>query len=362
MDMSPFTVIMVAFAMIGALDRIFGNKLGLGKEFERGFNILGPTVLAMVGMIVLAPWLADVLQPVFAFLRDTLHLDPSIVPASLFANDMGGSSLSMAIGSDEQIGLFNALVVSSMMGCTVSFTIPYALEVVEKRQHRELLMGLLCGVVTIPVGCFFAGLVQGLPLGALLKNLLPLILFAILIGVGLLRCPNLCLKVFGAFGVLIKVLITIGLALAILKFTLNIELLPGLDTLENGISICVNACVMLAGTFPLMAVLSRLLRRPMQALGRKLHISEISATGLLGSLATSRTTFESMRDMDRKGVMLNAAFSVSAAFVFGGHLAFTMAIDGSLIEEVIIGKLIAGVLSLAVANFMFNRVRGSEER
>ena len=31
------TYIMAAFAMLGAIDRIIGNKLGLGKKFEQAF-------------------------------------------------------------------------------------------------------------------------------------------------------------------------------------------------------------------------------------------------------------------------------------------------------------------------------------
>ena len=358
--MSPFMVIMAVFAMIGAADRIFGNRLGLGREFERGFNILGPTILSMVGMIVLAPWMAQVLAPVFAFLRDTLHMDPSILPAALFANDMGGASLSLALASDAGIGSFNALVVSAMMGCTVSFTIPYALEVVDKKLHRELLMGLLCGIMTIPLGCFAGGLVQGLPLVPLMMNLLPLVIFAVMIAIGLMCCPDLCVKIFSAFGTLIKVLITFGLALAMLDYMLGIRLVEGLAPLQEGVDICVAACVTLAGTFPLMAVVSRVLRKPMRIFGAKLGINETAALGLIGSLATSRTTFEAMPDMDKKGVMMNAAFCVSAAFTFGGHLAFTMAIDPAMVEEMIVGKLVAGVLALGGASFVFSRVKTKE--
>ncbi len=359
--MNPFTVIMVAFAMLGVIDRIIGNKFGLGVEFERGFHILGPTVLSMVGMIVLAPWLADVMQPVFAFMQSSLGMDPSILPAALFANDMGGASLCEAVAADPQIGKLNGLVVSAMMGCTVSFTIPYALEVVNKEQHRELLIGLLCGVMTVPFGCFAAGLMLNIALPALLMNLAPLIVFASLIAVGLLLCPDVCVKIFNIFGVTIRILITIGLALSILDYTLGIKLLPGLASFDEGMDICVSACVMLAGTFPLMHVVSRLLRRHMRRLGRKVGITEVSAIGLLGQLATCRTSFEMIKHMDKKGVVFNAAFSVSGAFLIGGHLAFTMAIDPTLVEEMIVGKLISGALALLVAEIVFKRIYSREK-
>ena len=41
--------IMAVFAVFGALDRIFGNKLGLGREFENGILAMGSLALAMLG-------------------------------------------------------------------------------------------------------------------------------------------------------------------------------------------------------------------------------------------------------------------------------------------------------------------------
>ena len=155
--MNPIAVIMSVFAVVGALDRIFGNKFGLGREFERGLSTLGSMALSMIGMIVLAPYIAEVLEPFFNFVGKHLPIDPSIIPATLFANDMGGAPLAIELAQNEEIGRFNALVVSAIMGCTISFTIPYALEVTAKEQQHELVLGLLCGIVTIPVGCFVGG-------------------------------------------------------------------------------------------------------------------------------------------------------------------------------------------------------------
>ena len=55
--------IMLAFAVLGALDYIFGDKFGLGKEFERGFKMFAPLALSMLGMLVLAPFIAHLLSP-----------------------------------------------------------------------------------------------------------------------------------------------------------------------------------------------------------------------------------------------------------------------------------------------------------
>ena len=56
--------LMAVFALLGALDRIFGNRLGLGKEFEEGILAMGSLAMAMLGIISLAPVLAAVLKPI----------------------------------------------------------------------------------------------------------------------------------------------------------------------------------------------------------------------------------------------------------------------------------------------------------
>ncbi len=359
--MNPITAVMIVFSMLGALDRIFGGKFGLAKEFEKGFMLWGSMALSMIGMIVISPLIARVLKPAFDFVANVIHIDPSIIPAVLFANDMGGAPLAKEIALNADIGMFNALVVSAMMGATVSFTIPVALGMVEKEQHRELLLGLLCGIVTIPLGCLVSGLMLKLPIIALLVNLLPLVLFSGLIAVGLLLCPEKCVKIFSIFGTFIKIIITIGLALAILKHLAGIELVKGLGTLQEGADICLNASAVMTGAFPLMFVLGKLLAKPMKKLGAKMRINETSVMGLLSSLATSMTTFGMMKEMDKKGVLMNSAFAVSAAFTFAGHLAFTMAFDAAYLPSVIVGKLVAGVLALLVAGVVCQRVGSKTE-
>ena len=344
--MNFLTPVILVFAVLGGVDYVCGSRLGLGKEFQKAFMLLGTMALSMIGMIVLAPAIGAALSPAFDTVYTVFGLDPSILPASLLANDMGGAPLAKEVMRDEGVGLFNALVVSSMMGCTVSFTIPFALGVVGKEQHRELLLGLLCGIVTIPVGCFVSGIVLGLPMLALLWNLLPLILFSVVIALGLVLCPNVCVKIFKVIGFLITALIIGGLLLGVIEFLTKQKLLSTAASIEEGALVCLNASVVLCGMFPLIFVLSKLLRRPLSALGRVVGINETSALCLLSELATSATAFGMMDRMDKRGVMMNSAFAVSGAFVLGSHLAFTMAFDPHYILSVTVGKLVAGILAI----------------
>ncbi len=333
--------------LLAAADRILGDRFGIGKEFENGINMLGTMTLAMVGMIIIAPLISVWMRPVFALLPD--FIDPSILTATVFANDMGGAPLSDSVARNASVGSFNALVVSSMMGCTISFTVPFAIGAVPKACHREMLLGLLCGIVTIPVGCFVGGLVLGLTPAALLINLLPLLLFSAVIAFGIAMAPDLCVRIFNVLGVIIKIIITVGLAVGIFRYLTGVELLPHTETFDSGVAIVVNACAVMTGTFPILYILSKLLDKPLRKAGKVLGINEHAALGFISSLATSVTTFAMMEKMDKKGIVLNAAFLVSGAFVFTDHFAFTMAYRPQALAAVVVGKLTAAGLALLVA-------------
>ncbi len=353
--MNVLTIIMLVFAIIGGLDRIFGNRLKLGNEFEKGFLVLGDMALSMVGMIVLAPFLADILDPVFKWFYTTLNIDPSIIPASLFANDMGGAPLSKEIAQNTDIGMFNALVVSSMMGATISFTIPYALGVVKKELHKEMFLGFLCGIATVFIGCFVVGLVLAIPFVSLCLNLLPLIIFSAIIVVGLLLIPNITVKIFKGLGLAIKGLITVGLLIGMIEFLTGYKLLNGLATVDEAAVVCFNAAIVLAGAFPLMKIISVILTKPMQKIGAKAGMNNISVMGFISSVVTNVTTFKMLNDMDKKGVVLNSAFAVSASFLIGGHLAYTMAFDAKYTLYVVLAKLISGICALILSVFIYKK-------
>lgn len=360
-NINIITSVMLLFSLLGALDRILGNKFGLGGEFEKGFTIIGNLALSMIGMIVISPLIADLLEPFFEFFYSSLGIDPSIIPASLFANDMGGASLAQAVSKNASIGLFSALIVSSMMGCTVSFILPYSINAVEKKNHSNMLIGLLCGILTIPIGCLVSGLVLEIKIGSLLLTLLPLIIFSLVIAVGIILFRRTTVAIFKVIAVAIKILITVGLALGILNFLTGREIVKGLASIEEGALICFNASVVMSGAFPLIYTLSRILSKPIKALSNKTGLSEKSAIGFISTLATSVTTFDMMKEMDTKGIILNSAFAVSASFVLADHLAFTMAYNADYIFPMMLGKVVSGIAALVFAALLYKYKLSKEE-
>jgi ethanolamine transporter len=262
-------------------------------------------------------------------------------------------TLAESICKDENIGNFNAFVVSSMMGCVVSFTIPFSISVIKKEQHKDMFFGILCGIITIPIGCFIAGLVCKIKVLDLIISLLPLIIFSIILGVLLILVRDICIKIFVCFGHVVRCIAMIGLVLSIFTFLTKIEVCKHFDSFENAAFICANACVTLSGALPLMLVISKLLNKPLEKFGTKIGVDSFSAFSLLSTLVTNATTLSSMEKMNKKGVVLNSAFAVSAAFTFGGHLALTMAFNPNYVLPMIIGKVVAGIASVLLATLLY---------
>ncbi len=341
--------IMAVFAVFGGIDRILGNRLGLGKPFEEGILAMGSLALAMVGIISLAPVLAAVLRPVVVPVYGFLGADPAMFAGTILACDMGGGALAQEMTSDPQAALLGGVLTGSMLGATIVFTIPVALGILEPEDRGPLAKGILCGMVTIPVGVFVGGLAAGFPIGMVLRNLIPIVLIAVLIALGLWKAEKAMIRGFILFGKGVTAVITIGLAAAIVESLTGFALIPGMAPVTEGFLTVGAIAIVLAGAFPLVFAVTKVLEKPLMKAGRLLGINDTAAAGLVASLANSIATFGMVKDMDSRGKVVNIAFAVSAAFVFGDHLGFTAGFSPEMLPAVIAGKLAGGITAVAVA-------------
>lgn len=351
--MNFISIFALVFSFVGAVDYVIGNKIGVGEEFKKAFGLFCPMALSMIGMLVIAPAVGVWLSPFFDSFYNTFGIDPSIIPASLLANDMGGTSLAFAICKSETVGKFNALIVSSMMGCIISYTIPFTMGMVKEENHKELFFGLICGMITVPIGLFVAGLVCGLSVYETFLDLLPIIILSLIVAIALMFARSVCIKIFTAFGILIRVIGISGLFISMFSLLSGITVSEHFASYESAAYICAYGCVTLSGMLPAMFLLSKLLNKPLNKAGEKLEINSTSALSLMGTLVTLATTFSVADKLDKKGLVLNSAFGATAAFVFGGHLAFTMIYDTGYALPLIVAKLTAGISALVLALLLY---------
>jgi len=344
--------VMAGFAILGAVDRIFGNRWGLGKEFEEGILAMGSLALAMVGIVSLAPVLASVLKPVVVPIFGFLGADPAMFAGTILASDMGGGALALQMTDNHNAAMMGGVLNGSMLGATIVFTIPVAMGILREQDRPAMAKGILCGIVTVPLGVLAGGIAAGFPVGMVLRNLIPIVLIAVLIALGLWRAEKAMVRGFEIFGRFVVIVVTIGLAAAIVEALTGFAIIPGMAPISEGFETVGTIAIILAGAFPLVFVLTKLLRTPLMAVGRRLGINDAAAAGLIASLANSIATFGMVKDMNERGKVVNIAFAVSAAFVFGDHLGFTAGFAPEMIGPMIIGKLVGGISAVAVAMWL----------
>lgn len=389
-------IIMMSFMGIAAIDRIlkqFGgaeavlSKIGLGalgraitgagSQFEEGFMAMGALGLAMVGVIAIAPVLAQVLGPVIIPAYQAVGASPAMFATTLLANDMGGFFLAKELATvngvvDNASWLYAGLILGAMMGPTIVFSIPVAIGIIDEKDRRFLAMGVLAGMVTIPLGCIAGGLVAmysgisigGQPVvftwGLILQNLIPVLFFSVLVAVGLWLIPERMISGFQVFAKILVSLITIGLAAAVLQTTLGFTLIPGMDPIfmvagdkpgevMRAVEVIGYIACVLLGAYPMVFLLSRWFEKPLMGVGSLLKMNNNAAAGMVATLANNIPMFGMLNKMDDRGKVLNVAFAVSAAFTFGDHLGFTAANMPGMIFAVIVGKLVGGVTAVMVA-------------
>lgn len=381
--------IMMAFMVVAALDRVldqFGGseevlgKIGLGsvgkafggagKEFEEGFMAMGSLALAMVGVMALAPVLAKLLGAIVTPIYTALGASPAMFATTLLAIDMGGFPLAKELaGGDTAAWMYAGVILGSMMGPTIVFSIPVGLGIIDKEDRRFMAMGILAGIVTIPLGCIAGGMVamisnviiDGQPVNftvsMIFMNMIPVILVAVLIALGLKFIPEKLISGFQIFAKILIAIITIGLAAAVLQDQLGIVVIPGMEPIFAGPdatdiraieTIGKIACVLL-GAYPMVFLITRWFGKQLLKVGSLLNMNDAAAAGMVATLANNIPMFGMMNKMDDRGKVLNVAFAVSAAFTFGDHLGFAAAVASPMIFPMIVGKLVGGVTAVCFA-------------
>ena len=276
-------------------------------------------------------------------------------------------------GSDQAIGNFAGLIVGTTMGCIILFDIPVALSIVPKKDRSILACGILCGFVTVPLGCLTGGLAMGLTpyslnLLALIQNIIPVTIIAVLIAIGLWFKPEAMMNGFDKFGAVVTAVITVCTVVAVFQYQTGIrfplaeimvaEDANGMSPLKESLITVGNIALVLIGAFPMVEWIKRTFRKPLMSFGKLLGVDETASAGFVANLANNIPVFNMVKDMTPKGKLLNISFAVCAAFVFGDHLGFTAGVNQDMILPVIVAKLTCGICALILANLLSDKLLG----
>ncbi len=243
------TVVM-ACAVAGAIASLRTPDKGLGREFLEGLQAIGYIFIPVAGIMASIPFLAWFVRLTFGQVYAWLGADPAMAATSFIAVDMGGYQLARQLTASHESWLM-AMVTGYMAGATIVFSIPVGLSLLDQRDHKYMALGVMAGLLSIPVGVFLASILLvvlgpdvrsyvatkgaadyplALDLGTVLLNLTPLVILVGLLAAGLWIVPDAMIRGFMAFGRFMDVAIKLILVASIVQFFTAIFYKEGIFT------------------------------------------------------------------------------------------------------------------------------------
>lgn len=372
--------LMMLFVVIGAIGAIKDDTKGIGLEFKEGIYSIGPIFLPVAGIMASIPYLSRFVEVITGRIFEFMGADQAMAAGALIAGDMGGYHLANVL-ADSHGAWIMATATAFMAGSTIVFSIPVGLAMLEKKHHRYLALGVMSGVLTIPIGVFVTTLILKvtqtrlrseidtagesdrvfeLSWGEMLVNLIPIMIFVVALALLLRLATDFMIKAFLIFGKVLDTALKIVLALVIVEYFTGI-----LSTILGGwgfdpiiaddqdqfraLEVAGAIGVMLAGAFPLVYVIRKYLATPLDVVGKRIGISTEGMAGVLAASANILAMFRLIPTMPPKDRVLAIAFSVCAAFTFGDHLAFMANFQPNMVVPLVAAKLLSGVIAMLLA-------------
>ena len=354
-----------------------------GQQFVAGIDSIGPIFLPVAGIMAAAPYLTAFVSAVFGPAYSAVGADPAMAATTFIAVDMGGYQLADALAETRESWIM-AMVTGYMAGATIVFSIPVALKMLEKRDRKYLALGVMSGLLAIPIGVLVASAIiavshpmvrevvstnadatyqLALSWGQIGVNLIPLIIICVALAAGLKFRPDAMIKGFIVFGRVMESALKIVFVLVVVEYFTGAwstlfgsfgfdPIIADEEDIFRALEVSGAIGMMLCGAFPMVYLIRRYLAKPLAKIGGAVGLSSDATAGLLAGSANVLALFSMVKDLRAKDKVICMAFAVCCAFLFGDHLSFTANFQPNLIVVVLVGKLAAGICAIVFANLL----------
>ena len=375
--------IIMAFAIAGCLASVIKPESELGQQFVAGIDSIGPIFLPVAGIMASAPYLTAFVSAVFGPAYSAVGADPAMAATTFIAVDMGGYQLADALAETRESWIM-AMVTGYMAGATIVFSIPVALKMLEKRDRKYLALGVMSGLLAIPIGVLVASAIiavshpmvreivstnadatyqLALSWGQIGVNLIPLIIICVALAAGLKFKPDAMIKGFIVFGRVMESALKIVFVLVVVEYFTGVwstlfgsfgfdPIIADEEDVFRALEVSGAIGMMLCGAFPMVYLIRRYLAKPLAKIGGAVGLSSDATAGLLAGSANVLALFSMVKDLRAKDKVICMAFAVCCAFLFGDHLSFTANFQPNLIVVVLAGKLAAGICAIVFAKLL----------
>lgn len=375
--------IIMACAIAGCLASVIKPESELGQQFVAGIDSIGPIFLPVAGIMASAPYLTAFVSAVFGPAYSAVGADPAMAATTFIAVDMGGYQLADALAETRESWIM-AMVTGYMAGATIVFSIPVALKMLEKRDRKYLALGVMSGLLAIPIGVLVASAIiavshpmvrevvstnadatyqLALSWGQIGVNLIPLIIICVALAAGLKFKPDTMIKGFIVFGRVMESALKIVFVLVVVEYFTGVwstlfgsfgfdPIIADEEDIFRALEVSGAIGMMLCGAFPMVYLIRRYLAKPLAKIGGAVGLSSDATAGLLAGSANVLALFSMVKDLRAKDKVICMAFAVCCAFLFGDHLSFTANFQPNLIVVVLAGKLAAGICAIVFAKLL----------
>ena len=331
--MNIFIAIMLVFAAAGLVDEMLGGKLGLMPNFEKGLATMGGLAMSTVGFFAIGVTYVQTHAEAIAEAAKHMPFDPALIPSCLLAPDMGALGMAQKLAATPALAAFTGAMVAGSLGMTVGYQLPVFLAAVRKDEIGELMRGFIFGLIAIPSGLAVGGLMLGLPVRQLFFNMIPVLVLCMVLIAAFVLVPALTMKIMIFLGNFMP------------KYAVVEDAL-----IEEMLFMVLRMVIAACGGLVLSQVALKRLQKPIQRIGAVLGINEEAVVGLFLSFIQSLAMLPLFSKMDKRGKVLNAAFSVAGAYVVGGQMTFVASlIPGNWVTAYMISKVLSGGLAVALA-------------
>lgn len=347
--MNPLILLMLLFFVLGAVDRMFGGRMGMAAGLERGMSQMGAFAISIVGFYCIG---VSVIQNHMESIRAAasgLPFDLSLIPGLLLGPDMGGFPMAVEMAGNTRIGLMSGILLSSSIGCLLSFHLPVALSVIDNCDVPYMMRGMIPGVLTVPVGVIAGGLLLGIPVRALMLQMVPVLVLCMILIAGFHLRPQVMEKILGAFGTFIRALSTFLFVLVVAGLFYEPLKIADDSLVAEAVMIVVKIIVIVCGAQVLSDLIVKYASGILEKCAKILGTNVASVMGLMLGLVSGAASLPFYSQMDTRGKVMNSAFGVMGAYVLGGQMAFIAGVtSGKNVGIYIGGKLLGGVLAVLV--------------
>ena len=372
--------------VLGVIGAIRDPDKGIGFEFCEGVRQLGTIFIPIAGVMASLPYMQSIITAAFSGLSRLMGHDLAMWAGIILPPDIGGNLLVNTLASTPEAWII-ALFTAFILGSGVTFGIPLSISMVPKRDHRELAMGILCGLIACPVGitvscalCMYtdpairAEVSTVLPAAehlhltwpVILLNLLPVYILCALIAVIICLFPEKAVKGFLVFGRVLTGLLYVIFALAAVEYFTGLfsALVPGwrfdpiiadAQDYNRALETAGYCALMLGGAYPMMYLLQKYGGKGIAKIGEKLGLSAEGCLGILASSVTLVALFRAFEKMPPIDKARSAAWAISSGYLLADHLVYCYNFQPQLYGCLLIGKLTGGILSVLLVSPLMKR-------